>query len=112
SEWDNRQTSPVGSFTPNAFGLYDMAGNVGQWVQDCYHEDYKEAPADGSAWTSGDCSRRGVRGAAWGNLPQDVRSATRDWYLAGFPSVLVGLRVGRTLSARAGAIAVAPGEHY
>ena len=58
SQWDNRQTSPVGSFKPNAFGLYDMAGNVWQWVQDCYHGNYDGAPTDGSAWTIGDCSRR------------------------------------------------------
>jgi formylglycine-generating enzyme required for sulfatase activity len=65
SQWDNRQTSPVGSFKPNAFGLYDMAGNVWQWVQDCYHDDYKGAPTDGSGWTSGDCSRRVVRGGSF-----------------------------------------------
>ena len=48
SKWDNQQTSPVGSFKPNAFGLYDMAGNVWQWVQDCYHANYIGAPDDGS----------------------------------------------------------------
>ena len=52
SQWDNRETSPVGSFKPNKFGLYDMAGNVYQWVQDCYHDDYDGAPTDGSARTS------------------------------------------------------------
>ena len=76
SEWDDRKTSPVGSFKPNAFGLYDMAGNVWQRVQDCYHEDYEEAPADGSAWTSGDCGYRVVRGGSWGGIPQNLRSAT------------------------------------
>jgi formylglycine-generating enzyme required for sulfatase activity len=49
SQWDNHETSPVGSFQPNAFGLYDMAGNVTQWVQDCGHPDYNGAPSDGSA---------------------------------------------------------------
>src|SRR5205823_12154354 len=58
SQWDKRQTAPVGSFKSNAFGLYDMAGNVWQWVQDCYHADYQGAPTAGSEWTSGDCSRR------------------------------------------------------
>ena len=76
SKWDNRETSPVGSFKPNAFGLYDMHGNVWQWVQDCYHDNYNGAPTDGSAWTSGDCSRRVLRGGAWGNFPRNLRAAT------------------------------------
>jgi formylglycine-generating enzyme required for sulfatase activity len=84
SEWDARKTSPVGSFKPNKFGLYDMAGNVWQWVQDCYHDDYKGAPTDGSAWTSGDCSRRVVRGGSSGNSPQDLRAAIRFWSLPVF----------------------------
>jgi formylglycine-generating enzyme required for sulfatase activity len=98
SEWGGRQTSPVGSFKPNAFGLYDMAGNVLQWVQDCYHEDYKEAPADGSAWTSGDCSRRVVRGGSWLSSPRDLRSAFRFRYAAGYRLNNLGFRVGRTLT--------------
>ena len=65
SQWDAKQTSPVGSFAANQFGLYDMAGNVLQWVQDCYHGNYDGAPTDGSAWTSGDCSNRVVRGGSW-----------------------------------------------
>ena len=65
SQWDDKQTAPVGSFAANAFGLYDMAGNVWEWVQDCYHDNYDGAPTDGSAWTSGDCSLRVVRGGSW-----------------------------------------------
>ena len=97
SQWDNRQTSPVGSFKPNAFGLYDMTGNVWQWVQDCYHDDYKGAPTDGSGWTSGDCSRRVVRGGSWGGNPRGRRSATRDASSSDYRSDNVGFRVGRTL---------------
>src|SRR6266545_547878 len=94
SQWDGRQTSPVGSFKPNAFGLYDMAGNVWQWVQDCYHDDYNGAPTDGSAWIIGDCSRRVVRGGSWGNVPQYLRSASRDWFSADDRDFHVGFRLG------------------
>jgi formylglycine-generating enzyme required for sulfatase activity len=97
SEWDSRQTSPVGSFKPNAFGLYDMAGNMWQWAQDCYHGDYKEAPTDGSAWTSGDCSNRVVRGGSWSSDPQVLRTANRRGAAAGGRDDDLGFRVGRTL---------------
>jgi formylglycine-generating enzyme required for sulfatase activity len=110
SEWDNRQTSPVGSFKPNAFGLYDMAGNVWQWVQDCPHNNYNGAPTDGSAWI-GDCSQRVVRGGAWGSGPQFLRSAVRNWDTSGGRNDGFGFRVGSTLSARADAITVASGAH-
>jgi formylglycine-generating enzyme required for sulfatase activity len=59
SPWDKRQPSPVGSFAANPFGLYDMHGNIWQWVEDCYHEDYRGAPQDGSRWVEGaDCNSR------------------------------------------------------
>jgi formylglycine-generating enzyme required for sulfatase activity len=98
SQWDNRQTSPVGSFKPNAFGLYDMAGNVWQWVQDCYHADYSGAPTDGSAWTSGDCSHRVIRGGSWGNDPQSLRAADRVRTSFVVRTSILGFRIGRTLS--------------
>lgn len=72
-----RTTAPVGSFRPNGFGLHDMAGNAWEWVEDCYNPDYRGAPADGSAWLSGDCVRRVVRGGGWYNDPQAVRPAMR-----------------------------------
>jgi formylglycine-generating enzyme required for sulfatase activity len=97
SQWDNRETSPVGSFKPNAFGLYDMHGNVWQWVEDCYHGDYKEAPADGSAWTSGDCSIHVVRSGAWNLEPQYVRSAFRVRFTTVGRDFNLGFRVGKTL---------------
>jgi formylglycine-generating enzyme required for sulfatase activity len=98
SAWDNRGTSPVGSFKPNAFGLYDMAGNVWQWVEDCYHGDYAGAPTDGSAWTSGDCGRRVVRGGSWVDRSQFSRSAHRLRFSTPFRMSNIGFRVARTLS--------------
>ena len=60
------QAHPVGSEKkPNPFGLSDMYGNVAEWVEDCYHEGYRGAPADGSAWKTGDCTHRVVRGGYW-----------------------------------------------
>ena len=98
SQWDGRQPSPVGSFKPNAFGLFDMAGNVWQWVQDCYHADYNEAPADGSVRIIGDCRHRVVRGGSWGTAPQYIRSASRDWFSADDRDFHIGFRLGRTLA--------------
>jgi formylglycine-generating enzyme required for sulfatase activity len=98
SQWDNHQTSPVGSFKPNAFGLYDMAGNVWQWVLDCYHKTYDGASADGSAWLSGDCSARLVRGGSWADVPSYLRAASRS---ADSPDARidnVGIRVARSLN--------------
>jgi formylglycine-generating enzyme required for sulfatase activity len=97
SEWDGHQTSPVESFKSNAFGLYDMVGNVWQWVQDCRHDDYNGAPADGSAWSSGDC-RRVVRGGSWNYDPHYLRSAYRSSGFFDARRYFLGFRVGRTLS--------------
>jgi formylglycine-generating enzyme required for sulfatase activity len=72
--------SPVGHYKPNAFGLYDMAGNAWQWTADCYHDSYNGAPTDGSAWTTGTCnSGRVVRGGSWGISPEGLRAAYRGW---------------------------------
>lgn len=70
-------TSPVGSFKPNGFGLYDMLGDVWQWTEDCYHKNYKGAPTDGSAWMTGTCELHACRGGAWLIEPENVRSASR-----------------------------------
>jgi formylglycine-generating enzyme required for sulfatase activity len=98
SQWDNVQTAPVGSFAPNAFGLYDMAGNAWQWTQDCYQENYKDASPDGSASTAGDCSRRVIRGGSWISMPPILRSAGRFWNTANSRGNLLGFRVARTLA--------------
>ena len=74
----NSQIQPVGRKTANAFGLYDMHGNVWEWTQDCWNRSYTGAPKNGSAWTSGNCSRRVVRGGSWNNNPQNLRSANRN----------------------------------
>jgi formylglycine-generating enzyme required for sulfatase activity len=96
--WGGKQTSPVGLFKPNAFGLYDMAGNVYQWVQDCYSDDYGGAPSDGSAWISGDCSRRVARGGSWDTWSYNLRSAARNSGYTINRYKHIGFRIGRTLT--------------
>jgi formylglycine-generating enzyme required for sulfatase activity len=97
SKWD-RQPSPVGSFAANRFGLYDMHGNVWQWIEDCYHGDYDGAPQDGSAWIEGgDCTRRVARGGSWYSIPAGLRSAVRNWITSDGRLNYLGFRVGRTL---------------
>ena len=91
-------TAPADSFLPNKFGLYDMAGNAWQWVEDCYHDNYNGAPTDGSAWTSGDCSRRVVRGGSWLFNPQVLRSAARRRSTPDVRYLDLGFRVTRTLT--------------
>jgi formylglycine-generating enzyme required for sulfatase activity len=74
-----------------------MAGNVSQWVEDCYHTNYEQAPADGSAWITGDCARRVVRGGSWSSNPQALRSASRQWGTIDNQNSNVGFRIARTL---------------
>ena len=98
SQWDDEKTAPVGSFNPNAFGLHDMHGNLWEWVQDCWNGSYQGAPADGSAWTSGDCERRGLRGGSWGFRPGFLRAAYRFRDSTGDRYDVFGFRVARTLT--------------
>ncbi|MBV9080098.1 MAG: formylglycine-generating enzyme family protein [Elusimicrobia bacterium] len=96
SQWDARQTAPVGSFAANGFGLYDMVGNVREWTQDCYHDSYNGAPADGSAWIAGaNCYNRVVRGGSWLLAPDFLRSASRYWFNADYRLRYLGFRVAR-----------------
>jgi len=93
-----RTTMPVGSFPPNAFGLYDMQGNVWEWVQDCWHDDYGgRPPTDGSAWLTGDCQRRVVRAGSFNRDRSSMQSASRYWIVGQLRSALAGFRVARDL---------------
>jgi formylglycine-generating enzyme required for sulfatase activity len=93
-------TAPVGQFPANAFGLHDMHGNVWEWVEDPWHDDYRGSPpANGSAWTEdGDERQRVLRGGSWYNDPQDVRSAARARSASDNRIYVLGFRVGRTLT--------------
>lgn len=77
SEWDGRQSAPVGSLRANSWGLFDMAGNVGEWVADCYQPDYNQAPQDGQPALNPPCSSRVVRGGSWFDIPRLIRPAGR-----------------------------------
>src|SRR6516165_6636791 len=101
SQWDDKQTAPVGSFKDNAFGLYDMHGNVLQWVEDCYAEKLDGAPTDGPVWKEAckdETSSRVVRGGSWVDGPGFLRSSDR---VGGEPDVrfnFLGFRVARVIS--------------
>ncbi len=97
--WDDaNRTAPTGSFAANAWGLYDMHGNVYEWVQDCSHENYARAPRDGSAWTTGgNCNGRVGRGGSWSAPPNDLRSADRFIFDSETRNARIGFRVARTL---------------
>ncbi|MGZ8265957.1 MAG: formylglycine-generating enzyme family protein [Burkholderiales bacterium] len=88
-------TAPVGSYRPNAFGLHDMLGNVGEWTQDCWNPNYSGAPTEGSAVIAGDCGLRAVRGGSWEDAPVGLRAA----YRVGSPTTIRvytrGFRVAR-----------------
>ena len=98
SDQNARQTAKVEDFKPNPFGLYDMGGNVAQWVSDCWHKNYQGAIADGSAWVdAGPCVLHVVRSGSWRNAPNEVRPASRDYYDGRIRYPAHGFRVARSL---------------
>jgi sulfatase modifying factor 1 len=92
-------TAPVGSFASNGFGLYDMLGNVWQWVADPWHDNYQDAPVDGSAWmTGGKQAGRVLRGGSWSSWPWYIRADSRTNGAAGTHSVFWGFRLARDMA--------------
>ncbi len=90
---NREKTTPVGCFPPNAFGLYDMHGNVWEWCQDGWHDNYNGAPFDGSSWESNENDERVLRGGSWSSYAVYCRSAYRGWDAANRRSASCGFRV-------------------
>ena len=91
-------TAPVGSYGANGFGLQDVLGNVFEWVEDCWNDNYRGAPSDGSAWETENCGGRVLRGGCWDDVPRHLRSANRIRSTAGNRNYGNGFRVARTLT--------------
>ena len=91
-------TAPVESYKPNPWGIHDILGNVAEWVEDCYAEDYRKAPTNGSATTTSDCTRRIVRGGSWYISPRVLRAANRIGGTPGDRSDSLGFRLARTVT--------------
>jgi len=89
--------APLGKFHANAFGLFDMDGNVSEWVADCWHDNYTRAPSDSKAWINPGCAEHVVRGGSWGSAPDQVRSAFRLAAPSDTRSARVGMRMAREL---------------
>jgi formylglycine-generating enzyme required for sulfatase activity len=99
SRGDNRvMTLPVDKLAPNPWGLFQVHGNVWEWVADCWHANYAGAPTDGSVWDGGDCAFHLIRGGSWWNSPRDLRAAARLGWSAGGRHSTIGFRVARTLA--------------
>jgi formylglycine-generating enzyme required for sulfatase activity len=90
-------TAPVGSFAANAFGLNDLLGNVFEWVQDCWHDDYRGAPVDGAAWATPGCAEHELRGGSWFTAPQYDNASYRNRFPHDYRSSSIGFRVAREL---------------
>jgi len=95
SQWDAKQTAPVGSFPANAFGLHDTIGNIMEWTNSCYRSSYRGAPGFGQEWEGGNCSKRMVRGPSFKTYEKDVRTTRRFSYSSRTRMDSLGFRVAR-----------------
>jgi len=90
------RTAPVGSFMANPYGLHDTAGNVWEWTNDCWNDDYENAPTDGSRWLDGDCEKRVIRGGSWNDSMSYLRSVYRSDNLRDLRSHNDGFRLAQS----------------
>jgi formylglycine-generating enzyme required for sulfatase activity len=89
--------APVGSFSSNPYGLFDIGGNVGEWVRDCWHDTYIRAPLDGEAWINPGCEMNVIRGGYWAGSPDQTRSAYRLFAKPSHRDARTGFRVAKDL---------------
>jgi formylglycine-generating enzyme required for sulfatase activity/serine/threonine protein phosphatase PrpC len=97
TEFSTAKPAKIGTYRSNRFGLYDTAGNVFEWVHDCFHRNYKDAPTDGSVWQGGDCKVRVVRGGAYRSPSNSMRAENRDKFPSSRGQYNVGIRLARNL---------------
>lgn len=97
SKWDRMSTAPVGSFASNPFGLYDVSGNVAEWVEDCWSQNIYGMPLDGAPSKTGECGLRVLRGGSWFHLASAIRTNSRDRANPGVREPYIGFRVAREL---------------
>jgi formylglycine-generating enzyme required for sulfatase activity len=97
SDFSTSKPAKIGTYKPNPFGIHDTAGNVYEWVHDCYHRNYQDAPIDGSVWEGGDCDVRVVRGGAYRSPANSMRVENREKFKSGKGQYNVGIRVAREL---------------
>jgi formylglycine-generating enzyme required for sulfatase activity len=90
-------SASVGQYPANSVGLHDMMGNVWEWVEDCWNDSYVGAPVDGSAWVTGKCDERVLRGGSVFNKSRILRSAGRNWNTTDFNYGDIGIRLARSM---------------
>ena len=98
ANFEHDQLKDVGSYPPNAFGLYDMHGNLKEWVEDCFNSDYANSSTDGSPILSGNCKARVLRGGSYPGLKQFITSSTRHHSYADHEHWTTGFRIAKDLS--------------